>query len=56
MDDETRMRLDTLEAQNAQLQLTLDTILERVSGLIAEATPMLEKLQNHPLAKMFGGK
>lgn len=55
-DDEIRARMDVLEAQVAQVQMTLDTILSQVTTLIAEAQPMLEKLQTNPLVRMLGGK
>lgn len=55
-DDEMLARLDVLEAQIAQVQMTLDTILSQVTNLVAEAAPMLEKLQTNPLVRMLGGK
>lgn len=55
-DDEMLARLDVLEAQVAQVQMTLDTILSQVTNLVAEAAPMLEKLQTNPLVRMLGGK
>jgi uncharacterized protein YoxC len=39
-----------------EVHATLNDILEKVADATDQVTPMIEKLQNHPLAKMFGVK